>query len=156
MGGHGHHAIGNEHNLKETDEEMLHKIQRIDTIKHMPNHWHMEFFDANNMHAILGGNPTLGYAAFGGFVSLAYYQNRAAHLPRNFYAHNMHVAGRFLLGAAIGLSLGYLQFGDRQRLHNAWVAERLRRRYPESMALEAHDLWKLKGVKAPQDFYKWQ
>jgi len=28
-----------------------------------------------------------------------------------------------------------MKFGDRQRLHNAWVAERLRRRYPESLKL---------------------
>jgi len=49
-----------------------------------------------------------------------------------------------------------MQFGERQRLHNAYVAERLRRRYPESKSLDAHDLWSLKGVTAPQEYYKWQ
>jgi hypothetical protein len=36
------------------------------------------------------------------------------------------------LGLLAGTAVGYLKFGDRQRLHNAWVAERLKRRYPES------------------------
>jgi hypothetical protein len=62
---------------------------------------------------------------------------------------------RILLGSAIGGWVGYMKFGDRQRLHNAWIAERLRRRYPESMELDQHDLWKLKGVRANHHFYRW-
>lgn len=136
MGGHGHgHSHGNEHNMKETDAEMLHKIQRIETIKHSPNHWHMEFFSAANMHQILGGNAAFAYAAAGAAMAYGYYLNRAAHMPYNFYSHNMRGFSRIAFGGAIGLFAGYLQFGDRQRLHNAWVAERLRRRYPESMDL---------------------
>ncbi len=48
-----------------------------------------------------------------------------------------------------------MKFGDRQKLHNAWVAERLRRRYPASKSLTAHDLWQFKGIKATHDFYRW-
>ena len=148
MGGHGH-VYGNEHNIKESDEEMLHKIQRIGTIKHMPNHWHMEPFNGANIYNTLGGAPAFGYSILGAGMSFGYYLNKSANLQKNFYAHNTRSASRLMFGAMIGLGFGYLQFGDRQTLHNAWVAERLRRRYPESMELVAHDLWKLKGVHAP-------
>ena len=53
MGGHGHghaHAHGNHNNKKETDEEMLGKIQRIETIKHFPNHWHMDPYNSANIN----------------------------------------------------------------------------------------------------------
>ena len=155
MGGHGNQQHGNEHNLQETDAEMQTKIQRIDTIKHYPNHWHMEFFNAENMINVVGGTAALSYGAIGAGLSSAYYANKAAHMPRNFYAHNMYVSARGVFGFSLGLFAGYLQFGDRQRLHNAWVAERLRRRYPESMELHASDLWKLKGVKSSHEFYSW-
>ena len=59
------------------------------------------------------------------------------------------------LGFAVGSFIGYMKFGDRQRLHNAWVAERLKRRYPECVNLDAHDLWKLKGIKPRHEFYRW-
>ena len=153
--GHGHAAHGNHNNIKETDEEMLYKIQRIDTIKHMPNHWHLDFFDPNNHFAILGGTPAFGYGVIGGAFSLMYYNNQAAHQTLHYYQHQIKQFGRFGLGFTLGLFCGYLQFGDRQRLNNAWVAERLRRRYPASMSLHATDLWTLKGVKCDQEYYRW-
>ena len=153
--GHGHAAHGNHNNIKETDEEMLHKIQRIETIKHMPNHWHMEFFDTNNISTIVGGAPAYGYGFLGGAFSLMYYQNQVAHQARHFYLHTLRQTSRFSFGFVLGLWAGYMQFGDRQRLNNAWVAERLRRRYPESLSLHATDLWTLKNVKTTQEFYRW-
>ena len=155
MGGHGHGAHGNPNNLQETDEEMKFKAQRIETIKHNPNHWHLEFFDLNNQWNILGGAPAFAYAAFGSAIAVSYFNNACQHIPYNMYAYNQRVVGRFLFGGLIGLWAGYMQFGDRQRLHNAWVAERLRRRYPESLLLNQQDLWQFKGVKATQEYYKW-
>ena len=158
MGGSGHATHGNEHNMKESGEDMASKIQRIETIKHCPNHWHIEFFSASSMWNIAGGAPTAVFGAAGALVSYSYYLGKAAHMPRNFHAHNMHSFARLFFGASLGLAFGYTQFGDRQRLHNAWVAERLRRRYPESMNLSvaADDLWKFKGVKAQQEYYAWR
>ena len=156
MGGGHHHVHGNHNNIKESDDEMLGKIQLIETIKHYPNHWHMAFFDAKNGYQILGGAPAVAYGVIGAAFSLAYYRNQAVNLTYNYYDNNTRTAGRLAFGFALGVFAGYLQFGDRQRLHNAWVAERLRRRYPESMSLYAHDLWTLKGVKAPHEFYRWQ
>ena len=153
MGGHGVHVEANTRNIQETDEEMLFKIQRIDTIKHNPNHFHLVHSDPTNWSAILGGAPTLTFGAAGAFTSYSYYAAQAR--PFNFYANNFRVFGRLFFGATLGLAFGYSQFGDRQRLHNAWVAERLRRRYPESIELNTTDLWRLKGVKAPHTFYRW-
>ena len=155
MGG-GAHAHRNENNMKESDEAMLGKIQLIELIKHNPNHFHMEFFSTSNMYQIFGGAPAMTYGVLGSFISLAYLKNQLAHRRHNYYAYNFKMPLRFFYGFAIGLFAGYMQFGDRQRLHNAFVAERLRRRYPESMSLHATDLWSLKGVQAPQDYYKWQ
>jgi len=55
MGGHGHGAHRNEHNMKESDEEMQGKIQLIETIKHNPTHWHMPFWSVDSWFTILGG-----------------------------------------------------------------------------------------------------
>jgi hypothetical protein len=154
MGGHGAHR--NEHNLKETDSEMQGKIQRIELIKHNPNNFHLEFFDTKNMVTILGGAPALAYGALGAAFTYGYYKNQASNMRYNWYLNNTRTAQRLFFGCSVGLFFGYLQFGDRQQLHNAWVAERLRRRYPESMQLHAQDLWSLKGVKTTQEFYRWQ
>ena len=67
----------------------------------------------------------------------------------------MHRWSRVVLGFVVGSVIGYLKFGDRQRLHNAWVSERLRRRYPESMDLKVSEVWRFKGVKADHEFYRW-
>jgi hypothetical protein len=75
--------------------------------------------------------------------------------PATFYTSILLTWSRVLLGGAIGGWVGYMKFGDRQRLHNAWVAERLRRRYPDSINIATSDLWRFKGVKAGQHFYKW-
>ena len=114
----------------------------------------MEFFNASNMVSILGGAPTMAMGVLGAAASYGYYA--AAGQSPNFYTNNMKVTGRIGLGLSLGLGLGYMKFGDRQRLHNAYIAERLRRRYPESMTLHHTDLWKLKGVTAPHEFYQWK
>ncbi len=110
MGGGHHdvHAHGNHNNIKETDEEMLGKIQLIDTIKHNPNHWHLAFFDATNAFQILGGVPALAYGLLGATLSAAYYRNQAGHLTFNFYANNTRTAGRLVFGLGLGLFAGYL------------------------------------------------
>ena len=132
------------------------KIQMIETIKHNPNHWHLEFFNARNWYTILGGAPAMIYGLIGASLSLGYYKNQLSSQRVNYYQYNFRGTMRVIYGLVLGLAAGYWQFGDRQRLHNAYVAERLRRRYPESMNLNATDLWQLKGVHAPQDYYKWQ
>ena len=129
MGGHGA-ARGNAKNIQETDEEMQAKIQLIETIKHSPNHFHMEPLDVNNWFTILGGANSMAFGAVGGLVSYGYYAGAAS---KNFYTFSHSGMLRIAFGVSMGLGLGYLRFGDRQRLHNAWVAERLRRRYPECM-----------------------
>ena len=153
-GGHGPHIVGNENNMKETDEQMQGKIQLAELVKFNPQNFHMTFWDAGNMYTILGGAPTMVLGSLGAVASYGYYVAGGA--SKNFYTNNVRVTGRLLMGMTLGLALGYQQFGDRQRLHNAYVAERLRRRYPESMQLHQHDLWKLKGVTAPHEFYQWK
>ena len=123
-------------------------------VKFNPQNFHMEFFDAGNMYSILGGLPSMIMAATGAMGSLAYYQ--ASGVSRNFYTNNFRASGRLFMGASLGLALGYKFFGDRQRLHNAYIAERLRRRYAESITLHQTDLWKLKGVYAAHEFYQWK
>ena len=106
------------------------------------------------MLAVSGGVPTAVCGVLGASASYGYYL--AGTPSRNFFTNNMRVAGRLMFGLSLGLAFGYNKFGDRQRLHNAYLAERLRRRYPESMDLHQNDLWKLKGVTAPHEFYQWR
>ena len=137
----GGHIARNLNNMQETDEEMLAKIQRIDTIKFNPNHWHLNMFDPSNWFRISGGAPTMMFTGVGALFAYSYYANGARHMPYNFYSHTMRSMSRLALGAAVGFAYGYMKFGDRQSLHNAWVSERLRRRYPECKSLNEVDLW---------------
>ncbi len=140
-GGHGPHIHGNPNNLKEEDNELSLKIRPIEFIKHNPQLFHLDPFDPNNLFQCAGGLKTTVFAVTGGLIALSYFSNSMRGRPYNFY-HNLHVgAYRFLMGALIGGGIGYSKFGDRQRVHNAYVAERLRRRYPQSMELHTTDLW---------------
>ena len=94
--------------------------------------------------------------AIGGFASLMYFKAGQATRPYNFYMNLHNGFVRLLFGSFIGGAIGYNKFGDRQKLHNAWVAERLRRRYPEAMSLTTANLWQFKGVTASQEFYRWR
>ena len=108
------------------------------------------------MYEILGGAKTSFLALTGGVVGVQYFLGQRALRPYNYYVNVHQGMGRFAFGALLGLGVGYLKWGDRQRLGNAYIAERLRRRYPESMHLNAADLWQYKGVTASHEFYKWR
>ena len=131
------------------------KIRSIELIKHNPKHFALWPYDLGNIYTILGGWKTLTLSFTGSYVAYAYYLARVRHNPITFYAGILVSSSRLGLGFATGIAIGYLKFGDRQRLHNAWVAERLKRRYPESQKLSTTDLWQFKGKKADWDFYRW-
>ena len=154
MGGHGPHLVGNDKNMQESDQAMAERIQRVGLIKFNPNHFHLDFWSVKNMYQVSGGAPTLLCGMLGSATAFAYYARSSMH--RNFYTNNMRAFGRISLGFVLGMALGYNSFGERQRLHNAYVAERLRRRYPESMDLHTTSLWRYKGMTAPHEFYQWQ
>ena len=153
MGGHGVHTTPNMNNFQQTDEDMQGRIQSIENIKYNPNMFHANPFDSADFFKISGGAPTVGCSVVGGLLSYGYYSAQAR--TYNLYTHALRSQARFFFGAALGLIFGYVKFGDRQRLHNAYVSERLRKRYPESMNLHESDLWRFKGVKAPHAFYRW-
>jgi len=152
---HGGHEKTNSHALQETDSEVAQRIRPIELIKHNPNTFYVNPFDLGQSLQIAGGAGfevcTLAGAGFGWW----YYAQRARLNPATFYAGIALSFSRIILGAAIGGWVGYLKFGDRQRLHNAWVAERLRRRYPDSLNITTQDIWRFKGVKAEQEYYRW-
>ena len=84
----------------------------------------------------MGGSAWLATTITGAAFGSWYFSRKARLNPVSFYANIVLSFSRLFLGAVAGGVVGYLRFGDRQRLHNAWVAERLRRRYPESKDLE--------------------
>lgn len=137
--GHGHddhhHERTNPHAIQEQDSNLPLRIREIDLIKYNPNLFHVSLFDACNGYQILGGNSFLACEVLGGLFGYWYYAQKARHTPATFYANIFLSVSRIALGAAVGGWIGYMKFGDRQRLHNAWVAERLRRRYPEALEL---------------------
>ena len=156
MGGHGHHIAGNLNNTKEDDKDIVNRIRPIELIKHNPQVFHLSFFDLCNQFEVAGGVKTLGFALVGGWVSYSYFVNAMRSRPYNFYV-NLHQGFlRFMFGFGVGGAWGMSKFGDRQKLHNAYVAERLRRRYPESMSLKVDELWQYKDVPATHEFYRWR
>ena len=136
MGGHGDAIHGNPTNIQETDEDIRGHIQNIELVKHNPQFFWLNFWDFNNHFEIVGGARTLGVALIGASLSYSLFSRRYTSLGGANAYHILHQGfGRVLFGGAIGGAFGYVKFGDRQRLHNAWIAERLRRRYPESKTL---------------------
>ena len=118
--------------------------------------FYLNFYDASNHFELAGGAKTAAFALVGGWIALSYYMGGQKTRPFNFYVNLHQGFSRFLFGGVIGGAAGFMKFGDRQKLHNAWVAERLRRRYPECMKLNATDLWQYKGVPASHQFYQWR
>ena len=102
------------------------------------------------------GLGVIGYLLESGQIVVLYGIDYLCLCDSKTLANNLRVFSRLFLGLSLGLAFGYHRFGDRQVLHNAWVAERLRRRYPDSKQLNETDLWRLKGVRAPHEFYRWQ
>lgn len=115
--------------------------------------FHLDFYNPTNWFNVIGGIPTITIGVFGALFSYNYYASQSR--IYNYYANITRSIGRLGFGFSAGLAIGIWKFGDRQRLHNAWVAERLIRRYPESMTLSEHDLYRCKGIKAPHAFYRW-
>jgi len=139
MGGHGHeesHQQTNPNAIQESDEQMPLKIREIDLVKYNPNMFHVGIFDVSKGLNILGGASWLLSTAAGGLFGYWYFTMKLKHNPTTFYTGILLTASRVALGATVGGAIGYMKFGDRQRIHNAWVAERLRRRYPEALDLD--------------------
>ena len=155
MGG-GPKIVGNPENIKEDDAELSSRIRPIELIKHNPQLFHMNFFDVGQQYEILGGYKTFAMQLLGGVLAFAYFRGGRATRSYNYYTDVHGGFFRFFFGAAVGTGIGYLKFGDRQKMHNAYVAERLRKRYPASIDLHASDLWQYKGVPASHSFYQWK
>lgn len=153
MGGHGVHTTPNMKNHKESDEDMQNKIQQIELIKYNPNMFHLDCTDPVTVFNVIGGVPTAACGVVGSLLSYGYYASQARTF--NMYTNITRTQGRLVFGLFLGLAFGYNRFGDRQKVHNAFVAETLRMRYPESMDLHQTDLWRFKGVQAPHTFYRW-
>jgi len=157
MGGHGEHDLhhANSNNVMETDGELSAKIRSIDLIKFNPNLFHMNAMAPATWYEVLGGVKT-GLTAIGGAaLSWQYYQMKLARKPAHFYQAIWISGFRIAVGLTAGTWVGFMKFGDRQKMHNAWVAERLRRRYPDSITIKEHDIWRFKGVTPRHEFYRW-
>ena len=156
-GGHGPHIVGNPNNIQEADAELAGKIRSIELIKHNPQLFHRNLADPMTVCELMGGAKTAALGVGMGVLFAGYYLGGRSHAKTyNFYI-NTHVGFfRFFLGTAVGLGIGHVKWGDRQAMHNAWVAERLRKRYPAAMNLNAHDLWQYKGVPASHQFYQYK
>ena len=118
--------------------------------------FHVDVFNLSNQYELLGGAKTCALGLTMGCLSLAYFMGGRAAKGYHFYVDTHNGAFRFALGTVLGLGLGYNKWGDRQKVHNAYVAEKLRRRYPTAMNLGTHDLWQFKGVAASHSFYQWR
>ena len=140
----------------EEDNKLKFKIRPIDFVMHNPNHFWLSPYDFSNVFQTLGGLPWLASAGTGIAISVGYYKATNKHIPSTFYANIMRTWGRLFIGLFVGGFVGYLRFGDRQRLHNAYTSYRIRRRYKDSINIETTDLAKLKGHAPHEEYYKWQ
>ena len=142
--------------LQEGDDELKYRIRPISLVMHNPNFFWLNPYDASSVLSTFGGVPTVLSAATGAGVSVAYYKFSTQAIPSTFYANIWRTWGRLFIGAAIGGAFGFMRFGDRQRLHNAYTSYRVRRRYKDSINIETKDIWRFKGHKPHEEFYQWQ
>ena len=141
---------------QEPDEELKHKIRPVDLVMHNPNYFWLSPYDTKNVVETMGGAPWVMSTAVGAAISLTYYKFGQSHVKSTFYVNNMRLWGRFIVGASIGGFIGFLRFGDRQRLHNAYTSYRVRKRYAESINIEEKNIWKHKGQAPHQEYYQWR
>ncbi|CAI2375946.1 unnamed protein product [Moneuplotes crassus] len=142
---------------QETDQDLPFKIRPIQLVMHNPNFFWVHPLDTSKSIQVLGGAGFLFSAFAGAGISLTYYKfNQATSVPATFYQNVFKTWGRLLFGLAIGGYVGYLRFGDRQRLHNAYTSYRLRRRYPGAINITEKDIWKHKGHKCHNHIYEFQ
>ena len=141
---------------QENDGDLPFKIRPIQLVMHNPNIFWVSPYDVPKAVEVLGGLPFLATAGLGAGISMTYYKFGQANIPATFYANVMKTWGRLLFGLAIGGYIGYLRFGDRQRLHNAYTSYRLRKRYAGAIDITEKDIWQYKGHKCHNDVYEWQ
>ena len=141
--------------LSNQDFELTRKIQPIDLVKHNPNLFWYNPKKVAPLVDTLGGAGFLFSSAGGAMLAVSYFNQQNKNVPKSYYQKIYHVWGRIIFGAALGGWIGYMRFGDRQRLHNLYTADRLFRRYKESKDLNATNLSELQGTKPNHEFYRW-
>ena len=144
--------------VHENDEDLPYRIRPIQLVMHNPNFFWVSPWDARKSLEVVGGLPWLLSTTVGAGVAVTYYKFGQAHsaAPSTFYVNVFRTWGRLLFGAAIGGFVGYLRFGDRQRLHNAYTSYRLRRRYPGAINITETNISKHKGHRCHHDAYEFQ
>ena len=140
---------------QENDEDLKYKIRPIQLVMHNPNLFWLNPKNVCGVYETLGGLPWLLSATTGVAVSLSYYKFSQSYSAPSFYVNVYRTWGRFLFGLAIGGFVGFLRFGDRQRLHNAYTSYRIRKRYKESINIDEKDIWRHKGHKPHHEYYEW-
>mmetsp|Transcript_22005 Transcript_22005/g.24445 ORF Transcript_22005/g.24445 Transcript_22005/m.24445 type:complete len:146 (+) Transcript_22005:13-450(+) len=142
---------------QENDEDLPSKIRPIQLVMHNPNIFWVSPFNTPKAIEVVGGAGTVLSAGLGAGVAVTYYRFGQASIPATFYANVFKTWGRVVFGLAIGGYIGYLRFGDRQKLHNAYTSYRLRRRYGDSARnITETDIWQYKGKKCNHAAYEWQ
>lgn len=137
-----------------SDEEMKGVIQRISTIKHAPMHFWISPFDLSTWASIAGPRAFL-LGTLGAIAAVFHHGSYAIHNKISAPHFRYGLFWRMGLCFTVGFGYGFHQWGDLQRLHNAYVAERLMRRYPESEALKFEGLASVEGKEPKHLFYKW-
>ena len=144
-----------EEDTRTSDHQLPHYIQPIDLVKHNPTTFWHNWKHFGESYEILGGNRW-GLTTFGGAAfAVAYFNARNSNLPTTYYKKIGHVWGRIIFGGFLGAAFGYWKFADRQRIHNAYTADRLYRRYPECKSITTTGLSELRGKTPHQEYYRW-
>lgn len=156
MGGHGHEEGHGGNGEDHGDHDLVYKIQPIYMVQHNPNVFWSNPLHFGTSYEILGGHSTAFCAGFGAFIAKTYFNFQTRYNPPTFYRGIVMSWGRIFFGAAIGGWLGYLRFGDRQRLHNVYTADRIYRRYKESKNIKTTGLKNLRDHEPHEAYYKWK
>ena len=138
-----------------SDCDLKYKIQPIELVKHNPNLFWTNPLKFGSFYDILGGNKFGVCALTGMGLATGYFNASKTFVKVSFYQRIFNVWGRVLFGGLIGGYIGYQKFGDKQRMHNLYTADRLYRRYPDSKNITATNIEQHRGQKAPQEYYRW-
>ena len=138
-----------------SDAQLPYTIQSIDMVKHNPNIFWVNPLKFGNLYALLGGDKFGVCSALGGLLSVGYFNASRVMVKMPFYQRVWHIWGRVMFGLMVGGIIGYQKFGDKQRMHNLYTADRIFRRYPDSQNITTTDLEQFRGHAPHEEYYKW-
>jgi hypothetical protein len=139
----------------EKDSILKLKIRPVSMIKRNPSLFYVNPF-TEEAYEMIGGHKFIGLSSVFGFLNVASYQYMIRTQKIQQYTRRFYSLAHFSAGFIIAGFFAYHLLADKQRIHNAYIAHRLFKRYPQSKSLKNTHLYAQRLSNHEEEFYKWK